>query len=448
MIGLTRALGEFVASLGADGLPPGAADVVKRGTIDCIGVLFAGLDEPATKLVRDFVRLRAQGEARMLFRDDFADAPDAALVNATAAHALDYDDTGLDGHPSVILVPTILAEGERVDAGGAEAIAAYVAGYEVWGELVSREEDKLHGKGWHPTAVYGTIAAAAAAASLSRLDAARTSTALGIAASMASGVISNFGSMTKPFQAGRAAQNGILATRLAAAGLTAAPDALEHRNGFLRAVSPAGRVRLDGAISAGVDWKITRAGLNVKRYPVCYALHRAADSLLALRKDIPFDAASIDEIEVRVGRLQANMLRHSRPRNALDAKFSAEFAMASCVIAGRLGLAELRDDFVLSEAVQALLPRVRVATSDESDPEEPLFAPSDRVRVRLRDGRVLEGTEVRHARGHARNPVGDEELQAKFVDCVGTRLPADRRGALLERLRALARNSIRELYVA
>ena len=448
MAGLTRALGEFVASLGSHGLPPGASEVVKHGAIDCVGVLLAGVDEPATNLIRDFVRPREQGEARVLFGNRFAGAADAALVNATAAHALDYDDTGLDGHPSVILVPTILAEGERIDAGGAEAIAAYVAGYEVWGELVSREEDKLHGKGWHPTAVYGTIAAAAAAASLSRLDAACTASALGIAASMASGVISNFGSMTKPFQAGRAAQNGILATRLAAAGLTAAPDALEHRNGFLRAVSPAGRVRLDGAISAGVDWKITRAGLNVKRYPVCYALHRAADSLLALRKDTPFDAASIEEIEVRIGRLQANMLRHSRPRNALDAKFSAEFAMASCVVAGRLGLAELRDDFVRSERVQALLPRVRVTTSDESDPEEPLFAPSDRVRVRLRDGRVLEGAEVRHARGHARNPVGEEELQAKFADCVGDRLPADRRSALLRRLQTLEKSAIRELHVA
>ena len=229
MAGLTSALGEFVASLRAEGLPPGAADVVKCGAIDCIGVLFAGLDEPATQVVRDFVKPRARGDARVLFGDGFADAPDAALINATAAHALDYDDTGLDGHPSVVLVPTILAVGEQVDAGGADAIAAYVAGYEAWGELVSREEDKLHGKGWHPTAVYGTIAAAAAAASLARLDAGRASTALGIAASMASGVISNFGSMTKPFQAGRAAQSGILAARLAEAGLTAAPDALDHR---------------------------------------------------------------------------------------------------------------------------------------------------------------------------------------------------------------------------
>ena len=262
---------------------------------------------------------------------------------------------------------------------------------------------------------------------------------------MASGVISNFGSMTKPFQAGRAAQNGILAARLAAAGLTAAPDALEHRNGFLRAVSPAGHVRLDGVISAGVDWKINRAGLNVKRYPVCYALHRAADSLLALRAAAAFDAAAIDEIAVRVGRLQANMLRHSRPQNALDAKFSAEFAMASCVIAGRLGLEELQDGFVRSEAVQALLPKVRVETSDDADPEEPLFAPSDKVRVRLRDGQVLEGAEVRHARGHARNPIGDEELQAKFADCVGERLPANRRTALLQRLRSLEKTGIREL---
>ncbi|MGH8699539.1 MAG: MmgE/PrpD family protein, partial [Burkholderiales bacterium] len=331
-------------------------------------------------------------------------AQDAALANGTAGHALDYDDVALEGHPSVVLVPAILAEGERLGASGRDLITAYVAGYETWGELLDRDEDQHHGKGWHPTAVFGTVAAAAAAARLARLDPARTANALGIAASMAGGLVANFGSMTKPFQAGRAAQSGILAARLAGRGMTASPDALEHPSGFLRAFSPAGRVRVDGELAAGRDWHIVRQGLNVKRYPVCYALHRAIDGMLAIRSRVPSERVA--EVEVTLGRTQMVPLREHRPRTGLEAKFSAEFAMASALVAGRVGMGELTNEFVNQAAVQALFPKVRVTPVDETDPEDPLFAPADRVRVKLADGSTVEGESVRYALGHARNPIG------------------------------------------
>ena len=161
-------------------------------------------------------------------------------------------------------MPAVLAEGERLGASGRELIAAYVAGYETWGELASRDADKHHGKGWHPSAVFGAVAAAAAGARLAKLDAGRTAHALAAAASMAGGLTANFGSMMKPLQVARAAQSGLIAARLAAKGFTASPDALEHRSGFLNAFSPAGRVRTDDAIA---DWHILKNGLNIKRYP-------------------------------------------------------------------------------------------------------------------------------------------------------------------------------------
>ncbi|HVB48134.1 MAG TPA: MmgE/PrpD family protein [Burkholderiales bacterium] len=435
MPGLTQQLAEFVAALRFEALPAEAVQTVTRGAIDCIGVLFAGRDEPVVGVVGDIVP--PGSEAQVLFDRGRASAPDAALLNGTAAHALDYDDTGIDGHPSVVLVPAALAEGERTGASGAELIAAYVAGYETWAELVARDADKHHGKGWHPTAVFGTVAAAAAAARLAKLDAARTASALGIAASLAAGLVANFGSMTKPFQAGRAAQSGLLAARLAAAGMSAAPDALEHRAGFLRALSPAGRVRTDGEIAAGREWHILRHGLNVKRYPVCYALHRSIDGALELIGRHDLHPEQVAGVELRIGRLQAGMLRHSRPRTALDAKFSAEFAMASALVARRVGLAELSDEFVRSAAVQTLMPKVRVSTHDEPDPEEPLFAAWDAVSIALEDGRTLAGEPVRHARGHARNPVGLEELRVKFDDCVSAALPDGARAKLWGQLLAL-----------
>ncbi len=436
MTGLTRQLAEFIATIAFDRLPAGAVETAKRGAIDCIGVMFAGRDEPVVAIAREVFRTAgAQGEARVLFDRGRAPAADAALVNATAAHALDYDDTALDGHPSVVLVPAVLAEGERLGARGTDLIAAYVAGYETWAELTWRDADRHHGKGWHPTAVFGTLAASAAASALARLDAGRTACALGIAASMAAGLVANFGSMMKPFQVGRAAQNGVLAARLAAAGMSASPDALEHRIGFLNAVSPSGRVRVEGDIQAGREWHILRHGINIKRYPVCYAVHRAIDAVLGVAAQRPLAPGDIAEIEVTLGRVQSGMLRQHAPRTALDAKFSAEFAVACAILAGRVGMAELNDAFVADAAVQSLMRKVRVDSVEETDPEDPLFSPADKVRFMLCDGTALDSDPVRRARGHAHNPIGMDDLRAKFTDCVGAALAPGARERLFERLR-------------
>jgi 2-methylcitrate dehydratase PrpD len=433
-MGLTRDLGVRVSALQYQDIPAPALDTVKRGFIDCVGVMFAGREEPVVRVLLETFSFPASKESKILFDKGQTSSPEAALVNATAGHALDYDDVAIDGHPSVVLVPAVLAEGERLGASGKELIAAYVAGYETWGELASRDADKHHGKGWHPSAVFGAVAAAAAGARLAKLDAERTSHALAAAASMAGGLTANFGSMMKPLQVARAAQNGLSAARLAEKGFTASPDALEHRSGFLNAFSPAGRVRTDGPIA---DWHILKNGLNIKRYPVCYALHRSIDGLIFLLSKNKIKSESVKEVELSIGKLQAGMLRHSRPQNALDAKFSAEFAASSAVLAGRVGLAELSDGFVRSAAVQQMLAKVTVSPQDDPDPEEPLFSRSDQVRVTLADGTVLTGDPVQRAKGHAHNPLGMDELRAKFEDCVGSALPAVRRDALFERLSTL-----------
>jgi 2-methylcitrate dehydratase PrpD len=440
MSGLTQQLAQFVASL--ETVPAEAVETAKRGFIDCVGVMFAGRNEPVAQILFEEGLFSEKKEARIHFDRGMSSSADAALLNGTAAHALDYDDVGIDGHPSVVLVPAILAEGERLGVSGAELTTAYVAGYEVWAELSGRDADPHHGKGWHPTAVFGAVGAAAAAARLARLDAKRTQHALGIAASMSAGLVANFGSMTKPFQAGRAAQSGITAARLAAAGMTSSPDALEHgKGGMLAAYSPKGNWRGDGEIKAGREWHILKLGLNVKRYPVCYALHRSIDGLLFLREKQQINPETIKEIELKIGKLQAQVLRHSRPQTGLDAKFSAEFAAAASVVAGRVGLNELTDDFVRRKDIQAIFPKVRITTVDASDPHEPLFAPEDSVTVHLADGRALASGPVRYAKGHAKNPIGLEELRAKFDDCLGGALPSGRRDGLFVRLAELEKLS-------
>jgi aconitate decarboxylase len=420
MPGLTQALGAFIAGLRSEDIPPEAIATVRRGIADTIGVAFASVHEPVLGHALAMVANGAAGEARLWTSAACATSADAAFVNAVAGHALDFDDTGLDGHPSVVLAPVVLAETQRLGGTWRDAVTAYVAGYETWAELIGRDADKHHGKGWHPTAVFGTVACAAASAWLRRLSPEQAAHALGIAASMAAGVVANFGSMTKPLQVGFAARNGITAAALAQRGVTATPDALESPRGLLAAVSPAGRVRLDGPMGAGAHWQIVQQGLNVKRYPACYATHRIIDAALSLRADLVGRTAEIEEVVAEIGQLQAAMLRASRPVTGLDAKFSAEFTIACALARGHVDLQDLTDASVNAAEVQALLRKVRVVIQDERDAQEPLFSPADRLTVRLRDGSVLLAEPVRRALGHASRPIGEAELRDKFLACAAT----------------------------
>ncbi|MBO0739741.1 MAG: MmgE/PrpD family protein, partial [Alphaproteobacteria bacterium] len=280
---LTYELGRFVADVSFERLPLEAVEVARTGFVDCIATMIAGAHDPAPQLLRKALG-PVGAEASLYFSGERAPAPEAAWINGTAGHALDYDDVAsLRGHPSTVLVPAILAEAEALGASGRHMLAAYVAGYETWAELAWRDPGHHHRKGWHPTGIFGPIGAAAACASLRRLDAERTARALAIAASQGSGVMANFGTMTKPFHAGRSAHSGLLAARLAEVGFTASPDALEHPQGFLSAVSPAGEVdRETPAQMLGSEWKIVKYRLGIKKYPACYCTHRALDAMLEL----------------------------------------------------------------------------------------------------------------------------------------------------------------------
>src|SRR5690606_23144574 len=211
--------------------------LVRLGFTDCIAVMVAGREEAAVRTTAEAVA-GGPGPARLLMGAQRTSPERAALLNGTAAHVLDYDYVAMAGHPRVVLVPAILALADELDSDGRRMIAAYAAGYELWGALLERQPDLLYNKGWHPTCVLGTPAAAAACAVLLGLDVEGAVHAVAISASMASGVRANFGTMTKSLQVGRAAQSGVLAARLAAAGFTGAEDAFEHPGGWLNAFSP------------------------------------------------------------------------------------------------------------------------------------------------------------------------------------------------------------------
>jgi 2-methylcitrate dehydratase PrpD len=440
MTSLTADLGRFVSELTLADISAEAQAVTKTGFTDCFGVMIAGAREPVVPLVdREMAGTGGQQLASLIPSLERRNVEDAALVNGVAAHVLDFDDVTLDGHPSAVLVPAILAQGEALGSSGSEMLTAYAAGYEVWAELLVREPVPLHQKGWHPTAVRGTVAAAAACAKLRRLDPAETSTAMAIAASMAGGVVANFGTLTKCFQVGRAAQSGVIAARLASAGLTAAPDALEHKSGFLAAFSPNGQADLGRSFDGKKkEWHLVRQGLNLKRYPICYATHRAIDAAVDLAEQHNLKPGDVDRIRVSTGEMQMVMLRNDRPQTAFEAKFSMPFAMASSLVARKVGLAQLTDEFVRSPEVQALIPRVSTTTTKETM-DGSAFAPSESVEITTVGGKVLASEPVVHAKGSQQRPLSRDELQAKFLDCVGGDVAGPARTKTFEKLMNLER---------
>jgi 2-methylcitrate dehydratase PrpD len=256
---------------------------------------------------------------------------------------------------------------------------------------------------------------------------------------MAGGLVANFGSLTKCFQVGRAAQSGVIAARLADAGLTASPDALEHQSGYLAAYSPNGQAKLTQPFDPKHKvWHLAGQGLNVKRYPICYATHRAIDAALELTEAHDFRPADVDEIRVSTGEMQMLMVRNHRPKNAFEAKFSMEFAMASSLVARAVGLAQLTDAFVGQTEVQGLIEKVAIETTKETM-NGSAFAPSETVAIRTTKGHVFSSEPIVHAKGSMQRPLSRRELQAKFDDCIGDDLGAKARSNAFDRLMNLER---------
>ena len=416
MTHITRDLGVFAASLQFDEIPAAALEVIHTGFTDCVGVMLAGRDEPPTQILTEVLAPPA-GPATLVFGSRTASATDAAWINGVAAHALDFDDVAIKGHPSTVLVPAILAEGQALGSTGKEMMVAYAVGYEVWAELARRDPEHYHTKGWHPTGILGSIAAAAACASLNKLNPEQCAMAISLGASQSAGIMANFGTMTKPFHAGRSAQSGVLAAHLAKAGFTASLDALEHPQGFLSAVSPGTRFDVTSPVEAGKKWKLTVSKLSVKKYPLCFCTHRALDGMLDLVTEQSFKPEDIESISARTSFRNTKVLRNHNPQTGLEAKFSMEFAMASCVIAQRAGLTELVDDFVQRQDIQDLMKKVAVEADETEHPDLPGYSPFDQITVTMKNGEVIKSREVVAVRGGPDLPLSREHLWTKFEDC-------------------------------
>jgi len=434
------ALEQMAAFVAGGTVPSAARDAAAMAVVDTIGVALAGSIEPAARAVRESIALSADAPCSVWGVSGRAGAADAALANGTAAHALDYDDMCFVSlaHPSAPLVPAILAAAELAGASGRAVLDAYVVGFEIQARLGRLMNPRHYERGWHCTSTLGAISAAAGASRLLGLDAARTAHALAIAASSASGLKENFGTMVKPLHAGLAARGGVLAALLAKGGLTGSAKAFEGPQGFLHAFDSAG-VDLAGVTSdLSTRWEILDTGITVKLYPSCAGTHPTLDAVLDLRARVGFTAADVVRIEVAVDRIAPTILIHDRPATGLEAKFSMPYCVAAAVLHGRVTLETFDDAAVGDPAVTALLPRITMHVDPALDNGAPALTQS-RVRITLRDGREV-GAAADGARGYPNLPASDDELREKFVSSASRAIPesaAERAWTVLQDVSAM-----------
>ena len=441
----TRAVIDFVLETTLESLPEPVLREGRRCVLDGTGAILAGVPEPCARIVRQEVAARGgAGEASILGTPSLVPAGQAARANGTAGHALDFDDTQLSGtpdrifglltHPTVAPLAAGLAVAEREGATGAAFLEAFLIGFEVECKMAEAIEPRHYMEGFHSTATLGTFGAVVTAAKLAGLGRGELEMALGIAASLAAGIRLGFGTMTKPFHAGRAAENGILAADLAARGFTAGHDALEAEWGFFRVFGGGfDETRLVGAL--GRPHSIVDPGVSVKPYPSGSLGHPSMDALLALLERHDVAAADIERITFRAGHNILRPLGYPRPENELQAKFSIPFILGAIALRRRAGLDEFTDEFVRSAEVRSFMERVDVRLEEEIDAQG-----YDRMRsrmdVRLADGRELTTTADTY-RGGPERPLIADELHAKFRECAARALSPEAIETALGRLAAV-----------
>jgi 2-methylcitrate dehydratase PrpD len=435
---LLTGMGDFV--IGAE--PPDAARArAAVAVLDTLGVTLAGASEPAARIVQKVAASEGAGSCSVIGTRMTASATGAALANGTAAHALDFDDMCFVSlaHPSAPLVAAALAAAETDGSAGRALLDAYVVGFELEGRLGRVMNPRHYQRGWHCTSTLGTIGAAAVASRLLHLDPSTAAHALAIAASEASGLKENFGTMVKPLHAGLAARNGVLAALLAKHGLTASEQALDGAQGFLTAMDSESHALADGVADLGTRWEILDTGVTVKLYPSCAGTHPSLDTILDLRRRNGFTADTVERIEIDVDSITPTVLIYDRPATGLEAKFSMPFCVAAAVVHGRIGIDSFDADRLRDPQVAALMPRVSMRIDTALDGQAPPLTQA-RVRVHLRDGRTVAQV-ADGARGYPERPASDDELGDKFLACARRALPpeaAERALAMLRNPEAIA----------
>ena len=421
---VTAMLAKFVSSLSYESIPPKAMETVKIAVRDCLGVALAGSREEDAKICAEIARQENAKEETSVIGQRFkTSALNAALANGTAAHALDFDHSfTLMGQPTAPIIPAIFALGESLGASGRRMIEAYVAGYEVTAKLVHSLRDSTH-DGWHAPSTLGSFGAAAGCGKLLGLSAAQIEMALGITASMAGGVVANFGTMTKPLHVGLGARNGVLAAKLARGGYTANAKAIESGFGFYQVLHQDAPIDEQPIEEIGRSFSLLSDGLRIKPYPCGGLTHQVIDAVLEFRAKHGLSPEMIEAVDVDVVKHTFDRIVFRVPQTGIQGKFCMPYLVSRAISDGRIGLDIFTDEAVRDQKILKLAERVQMRLDTNLKKIDPAGRPC-RVTVRLKNGQSYT-CEAQHAKGGPEFPMTEAELEAKFFDCAKEAMPVD-----------------------
>ena len=413
---LAERIATWSYALDLNAIPDDAREVAKRCIVDWVGVAIAGATRAQSRRMVDYAKhAYAPGSATVFGCSARLSPAGAALVNGTAGHVLDFDDTSYTGimHGSTVVLPAALAAAEFVGAGGRRLLEAYVAGSEVAYAIALLCSHSHYHKGWWSTATLGAFGAAAAAANAMRLSQRQTTFALSLAGLQASGQKVAFGTDAKPYLAGRAAAVGVEAALLASKGQSAPSSVLEDRRGFIRLLND-GVVNSGSIDKLGKDWRLVNPGIFFKRYPVCSAAHAAVELTQRLLETNELQSERIRTVVCEVPPLVALSLVYDSPTNLQEAQFSMPFAVGTMLATRQLGIESLTEEALSDPRVQSEMSKVEMRRVDSlQDADAPECA---RVTLLTDDGRKL--TEyLGEPKGMPGNPMSDDQLHDKFMRC-------------------------------
>lgn len=452
--GLTREAAEFIVKTST--VPADVVEIGKKSILDGIGLALSGSVAKSGELVRSYLKSSGikDGSATAIGMSMKVPPRFAAFANGVGVHADDYDDTqlavakdrvyGLLTHPTAPALPAALAVAEDKGASGADAMLAYHIGVELECKIAEAINPRHYQHGFHATATCGTYAAAAAAAKLKGLSVEQTVRALGCAGSQSAGLRENFGTMMKPFHAGRSSESGIVAADFAELGWTTTDKILEAPRGFFQA---AGGGWDNDAIHGklGKPWTFASPGVSIKPHPSGSLTHPGMTEMLRLMKEHGFKAEDVERVDVGTNQNMPNALIHHRPKNELQAKFSMEFCMAILLIEGRGGLPEFTDEIVERADVKKMIEKINFHVHPEAE-----AAGYDKMTtildIHLKSGKTISG-KADFGKGSPANPMTYDEVADKFRGCAEfAKWPHQKAEAIIETVRTLEKlKDIREL---
>jgi len=418
---ITQAIAQYVYDTQIEDFREETIQAAKAAIIDSLACMLAGSLEPLAKILCQYIEEEGgHPTASVIGKKIKTTTTNAALVNGAIGHALDYDDITevTKTHPTVVLLPAVLALAEENMSSGRDLLLAYLVGFEVACSIgVGMSPAYFDELGWHPTGPLGTVGASAGASKILRMSKDKVAMTVSLAASQGAGLRQNFGTMTKPFHAGNAARCGVSAARLINLGFTAGSDTIEGPFGFMNAFSGGSNFSPEAVIaSLQSTCHMDESGIEIKKYPCCGSAHLSLDALLNLVSTRSIDPAEIDKVSVLVDFDPPRSLIHSNPSTPLEGKFSMEYCLASAIVDKHVGLNTFTSDKFDRTTVQSLMPKIGMERIPGNEGKPSWMEGFHEVHLSLKNGEQFSNRASRTRRGSLRG-VTFSEVVSKFQDC-------------------------------